>query len=230
MNKLKYIDAGLKETLRLQPTAPLIALESKEEQMTLPGGYLVHKGDTLLVLLALLHRDPKVWERAEEFLPERMLDGSFGNLPPNAWKPFGNGHWSSFLLAGESLGHCLDSQTLQCGIGRSLVRSPNPTDSDDQTRSFENQSSSSASCESLAGTLVFGAPLYGFNASVATFDWTIGALTADRPVILITASSRAIRVRCWASGLGGNLSEDSELHRSKSVEWWGNTADRKRGR
>ena len=42
MNKLKYIDAGLKETLRLPPTAPLIALESKEEQMTLPGGYSVH--------------------------------------------------------------------------------------------------------------------------------------------------------------------------------------------
>lgn len=74
MNKLKYIDAVLKETLRLQATAPLIALESKEEQMTLLGDYAVHKKDTHLVLLALLHRHPKVWERAEECLRERMLD------------------------------------------------------------------------------------------------------------------------------------------------------------
>ena len=61
-----------------------------------------------MVLLALLHRGHKVWERAEEFLPERMLDGSFENLPPNAWKPFGNGQrpcigppfsWQESLLA-----------------------------------------------------------------------------------------------------------------------------------
>jgi cytochrome P450/NADPH-cytochrome P450 reductase len=25
------------------------------------------------------------------FRPERMLDGKFEALPPNAWKPFGNG-------------------------------------------------------------------------------------------------------------------------------------------
>jgi cytochrome P450/NADPH-cytochrome P450 reductase len=44
--------------------------------------------------LSQLHRDPKVWDRPEEFLPERMLDGGFEKLPPNAWKPFGNGQRS----------------------------------------------------------------------------------------------------------------------------------------
>jgi cytochrome P450/NADPH-cytochrome P450 reductase len=91
LNKLKYLDAVLKETLRLQPTAPLFALQSKEETIVLPGGYEVGHDDSILVLLHELHRDPKIWDRPEEFLPERMLDGGYENLPPNAWKPFGNG-------------------------------------------------------------------------------------------------------------------------------------------
>jgi cytochrome P450/NADPH-cytochrome P450 reductase len=91
LNKLKYIDAVLKETLRLQPTAPIFALQSKEDKIILPGGYEIHQEDLILVLLAELHRDPKVWDRPEEFLPERMLNGGYENLPPNSWKPFGNG-------------------------------------------------------------------------------------------------------------------------------------------
>ncbi|CAF3765878.1 unnamed protein product [Rotaria socialis] len=92
--KLKYIDAVLKETLRLQPTAPAFGLRSKEDEAILPGGYKVHKDERILVLLHQLQRDPKVWDRPEEFLPERMLNGGFENLPPNAWKPFGNGQRS----------------------------------------------------------------------------------------------------------------------------------------
>ncbi|KDN35131.1 cytochrome P450, partial [Tilletiaria anomala UBC 951] len=56
------------------------------------GGYHVAKGQPLVLLFTQLHRDPKVWgDDAEEFRPERMLDGKFEALPPNAWKPFGNG-------------------------------------------------------------------------------------------------------------------------------------------
>ena len=83
LSKLKYIDAILKETLRLQPTAPIFILQSKEDHITLPGGYEVEKDDAIIVLLHKLHRDP--------FIPERMLNGGYENLPPNAWKPFGNG-------------------------------------------------------------------------------------------------------------------------------------------
>jgi cytochrome P450/NADPH-cytochrome P450 reductase len=89
--KLKYIDAVLKETLRLQPTAPAFSLRSKVDKVILPGGYEVHQNERIFVLLSELHRDPKVWDRPEEFLPERMLNGGFESLPSNAWKPFGNG-------------------------------------------------------------------------------------------------------------------------------------------
>ncbi|CAF2728796.1 unnamed protein product [Rotaria sp. Silwood2] len=89
--KLKYVDAILKETLRLQPSASFFSVESKADKEILPGGYEIHKEDRIAVLVRQLHRDTKVWDRPEDFLPERMLDGGFENLPPNAWKPFGNG-------------------------------------------------------------------------------------------------------------------------------------------
>lgn len=39
-----------------------------------------------------LHHDPKVWgEDAEVFRPDRFLNGGWENLPPNAWKAFGDG-------------------------------------------------------------------------------------------------------------------------------------------
>ena len=34
---------------------------------------------------------PSPFIQAEEFRPERMLDGKFESLPPNAWQPFGYG-------------------------------------------------------------------------------------------------------------------------------------------
>ena len=89
--KLKYLDAVFKEALRLQPTAPVLNIRCKLDSLILPGGYKITKDDSILVLLSQLHRDPKVWDRPEEFLPERMLNGGYENLPANAWKPFGNG-------------------------------------------------------------------------------------------------------------------------------------------
>ena len=39
-----------------------------------------------------MQNDPKVWgEDADQFKPDRMLDGKFEALPKNAWKPFGHG-------------------------------------------------------------------------------------------------------------------------------------------
>ena len=41
----------------------------------------------MLVLLPKVQRDPVVFgDDVEEFKPERMTCGNFGNLPSNAWK------------------------------------------------------------------------------------------------------------------------------------------------
>ncbi|KAJ5252102.1 hypothetical protein N7489_002512 [Penicillium chrysogenum] len=98
MSKLPYITAVMRETLRLNPTAPMIALhphptKNKENPVTLGGGkYVLNEDETIALVLTKMHRDPKVYgPDADEFKPERMLDENFEKLPKNAWKPFGNG-------------------------------------------------------------------------------------------------------------------------------------------
>jgi cytochrome P450 / NADPH-cytochrome P450 reductase len=89
--KLRYIEQILQETLRLWPTAPAFAV-TPHAPTTISGRYPVTPDDTLLVLIPTLHRDPKVWgEAAEAFRPERFAPDAAEKLPPNAWKPFGNG-------------------------------------------------------------------------------------------------------------------------------------------
>jgi cytochrome P450/NADPH-cytochrome P450 reductase len=56
------------------------------------GRYAITKRDTITVLIPVLHRDTSVWgDDVEEFRPERFESESFAKMPPNAWKPFGNG-------------------------------------------------------------------------------------------------------------------------------------------
>lgn len=112
LKDLKYITGVLRETLRLCPTAPAferaVRPENKEETPTL-GKYAVPRDKGMICLIWKIQRDPKVWgEDAEEFKPERMMDGEFEKLPKNAWKPFGTGlrscigrafAWQEALLA-----------------------------------------------------------------------------------------------------------------------------------
>lgn len=94
LTRLPYLNAVLRESLRLQPTAPAITLKANEDT-TLGEKYGCKKGAPIVALLHKLHRDPLVWgEDAEEFRPERMLDEEFERRNtqfPNCWKPFGNG-------------------------------------------------------------------------------------------------------------------------------------------
>ncbi|KAK0952507.1 hypothetical protein LTS01_024796 [Friedmanniomyces endolithicus] len=93
LQKLPYITACLRETLRLQPTAPAFSTTPLSPQGEVIGGkYSVEHGQPIAALLSQIHLDPAVYgSDAEEFKPERMLDEAFKHLPPGAWKPFGNG-------------------------------------------------------------------------------------------------------------------------------------------
>lgn len=76
IDKLPYLQAIVKETLRLHPAGPLIGRESTENCVI--GDYEIPAKTRLLVNVWAIGRDPKHWENALEFQPERFLneDGS----------------------------------------------------------------------------------------------------------------------------------------------------------
>lgn len=68
LSKLEYIDAALKEALRLKSTAPAFGVTPKSEDQIIGGKYKIPMGQAVMVVLDALHLDPKVWgEDAERF-------------------------------------------------------------------------------------------------------------------------------------------------------------------
>ncbi|KAL5558162.1 hypothetical protein UlMin_034373 [Ulmus minor] len=72
MSKLVYVQAIVKETLRLYPPAPLGAPHLAREDCTI-GGYDIPKGTRVMTNLSKIHTDPLVWPEPYEFKPERFL-------------------------------------------------------------------------------------------------------------------------------------------------------------
>ncbi|KAI0070911.1 cytochrome P450 [Panus rudis PR-1116 ss-1] len=92
LGRLKYTMAVIREALRLNSPAAQRVVKPKEDTTIGGGKYFIPKGVNIVINTWKHHRDPEVWgEDAELFRPERMLDGKFEALPPNAWQPFGYG-------------------------------------------------------------------------------------------------------------------------------------------
>ncbi|XP_052172919.1 cytochrome P450 93A3-like [Diospyros lotus] len=75
--KLPYLQAIVKETLRLHPTGPLIVRESSEDCTIM--GYKIPARTRLFVNVWAIGRDPNHWENPLEFRPERFLLGEEGS-------------------------------------------------------------------------------------------------------------------------------------------------------
>lgn len=72
IDKLVYLQAVVKETLRLYPAGPLGGTREFTKDCTIRG-YYVPKGTRLLINVWKLQRDPQVWADPLEFKPERFL-------------------------------------------------------------------------------------------------------------------------------------------------------------
>jgi cytochrome P450 len=79
-----YMNAVIKETLRLRPVLPIVARKTTEPFEL--GERLLPTGSVLMPSVYLVHRHPAYWDDAEAFRPERFL----GRQPDTyAWIPFG---------------------------------------------------------------------------------------------------------------------------------------------
>ncbi|HEX5309689.1 MAG TPA: cytochrome P450 [Solirubrobacteraceae bacterium] len=81
-----YLDAVVKETLRLCPAAPIVVRRLREPMRL--GGYQVPAGTTVAPCVHLVHRNPRVYPEPLTFRPERFLEQAAGTY---TWIPFGGG-------------------------------------------------------------------------------------------------------------------------------------------
>ena len=87
--QLRYAEAIAKEAMRLYPPAYAVGREAIED--TELGGYVVPRKTQLFAFQWVTHRDPRYFERPNEFVPERWASESIQNLPKYAYFPFGGG-------------------------------------------------------------------------------------------------------------------------------------------
>ncbi|CAH1441485.1 unnamed protein product [Lactuca virosa] len=75
LEKMHYLKAIIKETLRLHPPLPLL-LPRESIQDVKVMGYDIPAGTQAFVNVWAIGRDPTVWEEPEEFRPERFFNSS----------------------------------------------------------------------------------------------------------------------------------------------------------
>ncbi|XP_050252566.1 cytochrome P450 CYP82D47-like isoform X2 [Quercus robur] len=93
---LIYLQAIVKETLRLYPPGPLSVPHEAMEDCHVCG-YYVPKGTRVFVNVWKLHRDPRIWDDPDKFFPERFLT-KHANIDASGqhfeFVPFGSGRRS----------------------------------------------------------------------------------------------------------------------------------------
>lgn len=87
--RLPYTEMVVKESLRLYPPAFGVVREALKDCEI--GGYPVPKGATLAMFQYAVHRDPRYFDRPEEFIPERWENDFAKTLPRCAYFPFSVG-------------------------------------------------------------------------------------------------------------------------------------------
>jgi cytochrome P450 len=90
LGRLPYAANVVKETLRLYP--PVWTLEGRRAvQDCVIGGYRIRAGTVMLLSPWVSHRDPRRFEEADRFQPDRWTEEFTHQLPRYAYFPFGGG-------------------------------------------------------------------------------------------------------------------------------------------
>ncbi|XP_041865602.1 steroid 17-alpha-hydroxylase/17,20 lyase [Melanotaenia boesemani] len=89
---LPYLEATIREVLRIRPVAPLLIPHVALSNTSI-GNFTVRKGSRVIINLWSLHHDEKEWDNPEIFDPGRFLNnkGNGLTIPSSSYLPFGAG-------------------------------------------------------------------------------------------------------------------------------------------
>ena len=97
ISKLPYLEAIIKESMRMYPVAPFI-VRRLQEDISIPtedndGTISFPTGSIALIWIYSLHRNPKFWSSPDDFIPERWIDNDLKDLGQSngAYMPFASG-------------------------------------------------------------------------------------------------------------------------------------------
>lgn len=88
--QMPYTEATIMEVQRLSMVVPL-AIPHMTSEKTVLQGYTIPKGTVVLPNLWSIHRDPAIWEKPDDFCPQRFLDDQGQLLKRETFIPFGIG-------------------------------------------------------------------------------------------------------------------------------------------
>ncbi|CAN6311612.1 unnamed protein product [Urochloa humidicola] len=90
IDRLLYLRAVIKETLRLHSVVPLVSYRA--EATVQVQGYTIPKGSNVMVNVWAIHHNADVWSEPHRFLPERFLEKEVEFFGRNFnFIPFGSG-------------------------------------------------------------------------------------------------------------------------------------------
>ena len=85
LHTLKYLDAVIKESMRLHPITPYLARTITTD--VLVHDHLIEKGNVIMGCIQDLQRHPKYWSDPNDFIPERWEQ----SIVRGSYMPFGEG-------------------------------------------------------------------------------------------------------------------------------------------
>ncbi|PUE15759.1 cytochrome P450 [Limnohabitans sp. WS1] len=89
LQQLPWLQASLKEAMRLYPPAAILFTRRACRDVTV-GPWTLPKGHLMAFTPYVIHRDARWFESPDAFKPERFLPGA-PDIPRGAWMPFGTG-------------------------------------------------------------------------------------------------------------------------------------------
>ncbi len=94
LGRLEYLDAAVRESLRIRTILPFVVRLTK--QAFVAGGHTYPPGVVLCPCNHLVHRRPELYPEPEVFRPERFLERKYAG---HEWFPFGGGNRTCLGMA-----------------------------------------------------------------------------------------------------------------------------------